>query len=83
MLADCARAPEKPVRGYDYRLVCNLAGQEPEGTRLAVNARIYAVNAGKKKGAVSEYCAPMKKPSNNPIFETVVAVFWFKEDRGR
>jgi hypothetical protein len=24
------------------------------------------VNAEKRKGAVSEYCAPMKKPSNNP-----------------
>jgi hypothetical protein len=24
-------------------------------------------NAGKRKGAVSEYCAPMKKPSNNPL----------------
>ena len=64
MLADCAHAPEKPVRGYDFRLASNLAGQEPERTRLAVSAGICAVNAGKKKGAVSEYCARMKKPLN-------------------
>ena len=62
VLADCAHAPEKPVRGYDYRLISKLAVQEPKGTRVAVSARIYAVNAEKKKGAVSEYCAPMKKP---------------------
>lgn len=34
-----------------------------------------------KKGAVSEYCTPMKKPLNNPIFETVVVAFWFKGHR--
>jgi hypothetical protein len=31
-----------------------------------------------KKGAVSEYCAPMKKPSNNPAYVTVARWFWFK-----
>jgi hypothetical protein len=62
VLADCAHAPEKPVRGYDYRLARNLAGREPEGTRRTVSARVFAVNAGDNNGAVSEDCASMKKP---------------------
>ena len=69
------------MRDYDYRLASNLAGQEPEDERLAVSARIYAVNAGNKKCAVSEYCAPMKKPINNPNVETVVVAFLFKGHR--
>jgi hypothetical protein len=35
------------------------------------------MNAGKKKDAVSEYCAPMKNPYI-PIPETAVVAFWFK-----
>jgi hypothetical protein len=62
VLADCAHAPEKPVRGYNYRLARNLAGREPEGMHPAVSARVFAVNAGDNNGAVSEDCTPMKKP---------------------
>jgi hypothetical protein len=82
VLADCAHAPEKPVRGYDFRLASNLAGQEPERTRLAVSAGKCAVNAGKKKGAVSEYCAPMKNPYI-PIPKTAGVAFWFKTRSNR
>jgi hypothetical protein len=35
-------------------------------------------DAGNKKGAASEDCAPMKKPLNNPIYQTVVAALMFK-----
>ena len=67
----------QPVRGYDYRLAAKLAPQPRRCTRLAVSARKHAVNAGKRNGAVSEYCAPYEKSQNNPVFQTIAATLWF------
>jgi len=49
--------------------------------RQASIESMFAVNAGKKKGAVSEYCAPMKKLQHNPVYVTIGWGFWFKGQR--
>ena len=52
--------------GIKYYRFCRLTGQELDSAGFAVCSRCLAADERGKKGAVSEYCAPMKKTLKQP-----------------
>ena len=52
--------------GTAYLFIRNSAQNETRGARFAVNAWAIPASAGKRKGAVSEYCALYEKTLKQP-----------------